>query len=296
MTAAKRSLTHVVTLFLISALAFQCDKLENVGREVRLSDEVPAVDKTREAKILTAFFGLDNALPPTSRILYRKAPGKDGMPLVFSLEIDPSTLDASDFQVRTESGSTYNVEAVTLLPAEEEYELRTVLLIGNYGNFPDDQPISVTVVDDLMTRTGKNFKGKSAEVTPLEEGPVLSYAEYFTFTNNYPYVKEGMGCDCPKDKTRMVVKAVWAGGVRAMNGEELGKNELRAFEVTLLQGSDTIKVNPFQLADLADNDNNIDLCLAESGTPIKLEVKENTAIDPRNDPNPKTEIEVISRW
>jgi hypothetical protein len=93
-----------------------------------------------------------------------------------------------------------------------------------------------------------------------------------------------------------VVKAVWAGGVRAVSGEELGDKERNAFEVQLVQGADTITVSPFQLADLSDNDNNIDLCLDKPGIPIKLVVKENTAIDPRDDKNPETEIEVVSRW
>jgi len=261
----KRSLVPIFALIIASLLVSQCEKINNARREPRLSATVPAVDKTREAKILTAFFGLDNALPATSRVLYRKAPGKDGMPIVFSLEVDPTTLDASDFQVTTKNGSTFEVEAVTLLPAEEEYELRTALLIGEYGNFPDNPPILVTIVDELTSRTGASFKGESAEVIPLEEGPVLSYAEYFTFTDDYPYVKEGAGCDCPKQTTKMVVKAVWAGGVRAVNGEELGNNEIKAFEVTMMQGSDTVTVTPFQLADLADNDNNIDLCLEKSG-------------------------------
>jgi len=292
----KKSLVPIFALIIASLLVSQCKKFSNARRELRLSANVPAVDQTREAKILTAFFGLDNALPPTSRVLYRKAPGKDGMPIVFSLEVDPTTLDASDFQVSTKDGSTFDVEAVTLLPAEEEFELRTALLIGEYGNYPDNPPVLVSIVDDLMSRTGVSFKGKSATVIPLEEGPILSYAEYFTFTDDYPYVKEGAGCDCPKETTKMVVKAVWAGGVRALNGEELGNNEIKAFEVIMTQGSDTVTVTPFQLADLADNDNNIDLCLAESGIPISVTIKENTAIDPRNDKNPRTTIEVVSRW
>jgi hypothetical protein len=81
-----------------------------------------------------------------------------------------------------------------------------------------------------------------------------------------------------------------------VNGEELGNNEIKAFEVTMVQGSDTVTVTPFQLADLADNDNNIDLCLEESGIPISVTVKENTAIDPRDDKNQTTIIEVVSRW
>ena len=55
-------------------------------------------------------------------------------------------------------------------------------------------------------------------------------------------------------------------------------------------------VNPFLLADLNDNDNNIDLCIKEPGIPLHLRVNENIAIDPRDDKNPKTEVEIISRW
>lgn len=292
----KRSLYIFLGLLILISMVSQCSKIKNARRAIKLSATVPTIDQTREAKILTAFFGLDNALPQTSRVLYRKAPGKDGMPIVFSLEVSPETLDASDIQVTTKNGTIFDVEAVTFLPAEEEFELRTALLIGEYGNYPDNPPVSVAIVGDVMSRTGVNFKGQSKEVIPLPEGPILSYAEYFTFTEDYPYVADGIGCDCPKETTQMVVKAVWAGGVRALNGEELGDNDRDAFEVILVQGSDTVTVNPFQLADLGDNDNNIDLCLKENGIPIKVIVKENTAIDPRDDANPRTTVEVLSRW
>jgi hypothetical protein len=289
-----------IILFLATGNFIRCSaqtKLkQNRQREVQLSASIPEIDKTREVKILTVFFGLDNELNRMSRFLYKNAPGQDGMPVVFSHELDPGTLDASDFEVTTKNGDVHEIEAVTLMPAEEAFELRTLLLIGEYGNYPDNPPVCFKIVGDLMTRTGVNYRGQSKEVIPLEEGPVLSYAEYFTFTDDYPYVEKGVGCDCPKETTKMVVKAVWAGGVRAINGKDLGDNDISAFEVTMVQGKDTVVVTPFQLADLEDNDNNIDLCLKESGIPIKVTVKENTAIDPRDDPNPRTEIEVQSRW
>ncbi|MEO0583165.1 MAG: hypothetical protein AAF135_13155, partial [Bacteroidota bacterium] len=265
-------------------------------RKLYLSDSVPEIDKTRETKILTAFFGLDNALPQRARLIYAKAPGKDGMPLVFSHELDPSTLDGADFAVTTQDGSVFNVEAASFLPANEEFELRTVLLIGEYGTYPDNQPVSVKIVGDLVARAGQNYKGDSIKVIPLESGPILSYAEYFTIDEDYPYRESGDACDCPKEETYRVVKAVWAGGVRALNGEELGENEKNAFTVTLVDGVDTLKVHPFQLADLGDNENNIDLCLKETGIPILVEVAENVAMDPNDDPNPKTQIKVVSRW
>jgi len=260
------------------------------------SETLPEVDKTRELKILTAFFGLDNGLTKRANLIYSKAYGKDGMPLVFSHELNPSTIQGSDFEVTTKKGNVYIVEAASLQPANEEFELRTVLLIGEYGSYPDNQPVSVKVIGDLMTRTGQNYKGQSITVIPLEDGPILSYADYFSFDKDYPFVKKGRGCDCPKEETKTVVKVVWSGGVRALNGKELGENELKDFVVTLVNGADTTKVTPFKLADLGDSENNIDLCLKQSGTPILVEVNENIAIDPNNDKNPKTQMKVVSRW
>ncbi|MFY0651084.1 MAG: hypothetical protein JXQ96_03585 [Cyclobacteriaceae bacterium] len=147
-----------------------------------------------------------------------------------------------------------------------------------------------------MARKGQIFKGESVNVIPLEEGPVLSYAEYFTFDEKYHYVETGGGCDCPREEIKIVVKAVWSGGVRAVNGEELGKNEKEDFIVALVNGSDRIKVIPFKLADLGDNENNIYLCLKQSSIPILVQVNENIATDPNDDKNPKTEIKVESRW
>jgi hypothetical protein len=265
-------------------------------RKLYLSASIPEIDKKRDIKILTAFFGLDNGLTQRARAIYRKAPGKDGMPLVFSHELDPKTLEGADFAVTTKNGKVFIVEAASFLPANEEFELRTVLLIGEYGNYPDNPAVSVEVVGDLMARTGQNFKGQTVKVIPLEEGPVLSYAEYFTIDENYPYIEKGKGCDCPKEETKMVIKAVWSGGVRAVNGKELGANEMDDFIVTLVNGSDTFKVTPFKLADLGDNENNIDLCLKQSGIPILVQVNENIAIDPNDDKNPKTQVKVVNRW
>lgn len=264
-------------------------------RRIKLSETIPAVDKTREAKVLSAFFGLDD-LPTASLLLYLRAAGKNGMPVIFSQELDPTSLDHSDFEVIAKDGSKYEVEFVTLKPANEEYELRTVLFIGEYGTHPDNPPVLVKVVDDLFSRSGQNYKGQNIEVIPLPEGPTLSYAEYFTFDDDYPYVKRGPGCDCPKEETQLVVRVVWAGGVKAKDGKELGDRELQNFRVKLVQGNDTIIVSPFQLADLKDNDNNIDLCIEEKGIPVHVEVDPGIAIDPRGDKNPATHARISPRW
>ena len=54
--------------------------------------------------------------------------------------------------------------------------------------------------------------------------------------------------------------------------------------------------DPFRLADLDDNENNIDLCIKEAGIPISVKADEKIAIDPNDDLNAVTEINITSRW
>lgn len=227
--------------------------------------------------------------------IWIKAPGKDGMPLVFSHEIDPSSLDATDFEITTQNGEKLTVPFVTFRPAVEAFELRTVLLIGDLGDFPENEPVAVAVIGDLLSRDRQNYKGQKVSVTPLTEGPFISYAEYFSFDEQYPYVEQGRGCDCPEATTTTIVRTVWAGGVRATSGEEPGERELAKFTVFLLQDQDTLITHPFQIADVNDNDNNIDLCLRENGIPLSVQVEANTAIDPRGDANPFTIQDIVRR-
>ena len=293
----KYLLRFLLFLFCLVVLALSFFYLRaNERLQPILSEEIPPISQQRKTKVLSAFFGLDNALPLAAIGLSWKAPGKDGMPVVFSHELNPTTIEASDFKIKTAKGNMFDVEVVTLRPAIEAFELRTVLLIGEFGNHPYDEPIEVSIIGDLLARSGQNFKGQKVGVTPLVKGPFLSHAEYFKLDNNYPYVIAGRGCDCPTEKTKMVVRTVWAGGVRAVNGKELGAKELQNFKVALHIGKDTLIVHPFQIADLSDNDNNIDLCIDKEGIPLTVSVKANTAIDPRDDGNDFTNIGVVARW
>lgn len=279
-------------LFSVLSLLISCQQIP----DYILSEKNPPIDKTREAKMRSAFFGLDNGLTPKSRLIWRKAPGKDGMPIVFSHEIDPETLDASDFQIKTQKGEIRGVEFVSFKPAIEAFELRTVLLIGEYGDYPDNEPIEVEITGELKSRDGQDLKGQKISVTPLADGPFISYAEYFKIDDQYPYVEKGNGCDCPKSETQVVVRTVWSGGVRSKEGKEIGGAELSHFHIKLVHENDTIEVMPFQIADLNDNENNIDLCIKEVGIPIAVKADENIAIDPNDDLNPATEMKVESRW
>lgn len=280
-----------ISLSILLLLALGCKPLANYN----LSKENPEINKTRKAKMLSAFFGLDNAMPQRAMGIWLQAPGKDGMPLVFSHEIDPETLNANVFQITTQKGQKLSVAFATFKPAIEEFELRTVLLIGEFGNAPDNEPVQVEIIGDLKTRDGQSLKGQKVKISPLNDGPFLTYAEYFNFDSNYPFIKKGNVCDCPKDETQTLVRVVWSGGVRAADGKELGHRELSSFTITLVQNTDTIQVHPFNISDVNDNDNNIDLCIREKGRPIIVEAKQNIAIDPRGDKNPYTKMKIIGR-
>ena len=100
------------------------------------------------------------------------------MPVVFSGEIDRSTMEAGDFQVTTKSGKAVSPICVTLLPAIDEGELRTVLLAGDLGSAGSDSPVRVKIIGNIHTiDQALNFRGAEVEVIPLAQGPSLVTAE-----------------------------------------------------------------------------------------------------------------------
>ena len=58
---------------------------------------------------------------------------QDGMPITFSVRIDPDTLDPEDFRVVTATGDSVIPTCATLRPATESLEQRTVLLAGEFA-------------------------------------------------------------------------------------------------------------------------------------------------------------------
>ena len=123
--------------------------------------------------LLSAFFGLDNALPFAVNLLCFGGAGDDGMPVVLSHRISSDSLRPEQFQITTRSGQLKTPECASLRPAADPGERRTVLLIGEFGNADTDPPEVVTIVEDLLSDTAApvNFNGQSVEVTPLNEGP-----------------------------------------------------------------------------------------------------------------------------
>ena len=81
--------------------------------------------------IVSAFFGLDNVLPG----LLCNQPGSqlDGMPVNFKFPLDVSSLSETDFEVVDRLGNIHTPNCVSLAPANENGENRSVLLLGESG-------------------------------------------------------------------------------------------------------------------------------------------------------------------
>ncbi|TNE49000.1 MAG: hypothetical protein EP343_14065 [Deltaproteobacteria bacterium] len=256
-------------------------------------------------RLLSAFFGLDNTLtlPRWARPVCPQAVKKDGMPIVFSEEIDQTSMQPTDFLIVTKSGKKKTPICVTLRPAGEEDEDRTALLIGDFGDHPNDPPVKVQIVSSLLAEDGRDFKGQSVAVIPLTEGPTIIYAESFPASRPQPKrsIRErlvqrfGKGKACPKS-TKQVVRVIWTGGIRAVNGKPHDPSHRKHYHVTFRKkDGTTYKASPQHLADLGDNDNNIELCFATMDNPTHVEADAGFAIDPRDDKNPKTSVAVVPK-
>lgn len=280
------------------------------GTSPRPVDDYPAnttqTDTTREGgtaqqpgQLLSAFFGLDNSMPRRAEYgLCEDAADADGMPVIFSHEVDVDTLQAGDFRVLTQSGQAGLVYCVTLFPAVDLGELRTALLIGELGSATDDPPVRVEIVGNLFSLDQTiNFKGAAIDVTPLSAGPSLVLAEsvpqaqWQLGKQSGPF--RGAGSGCPQG-TVQIVRAVWGGGVERADGEEPGESERLLYQVTLTQSDGSTKtVAPFALGDLGDGDNNHLLCLDLPGTPLAVAFPAGHLVDPNHDLNPDTTIPVL---
>jgi len=257
---------------------------------------LPRESGGQSAELLSAFFGLDNALPFLSRLICRRAPGKDGMPVIFSTEIDHTTMQAGDFRVTTASGETGRIQCVTLLPATDAGELRTVLLVGEFGSAETDPPEQVEIIGHLhsIDRT-LDFQGARIDVTPLSPGPSIVMAEIVD-----PAAQDlGLGrrrtdgTDCPAEGIRQAVRVVWAGGVTLENGDEPGDAERDLYRVTVRAEDGTERdITPVALADLGDGDNNHLLCLDTAHMPVSVSFPAGVLTDPNGDLNPATTINV----
>jgi len=101
----------ILGLVLIGLTLAGCENIREANRMGAVADstqqDTTTTDVTatrdangREAALLSAFFGIDNGLPRVAnKGICPGAAGQDGMPVIFSHEIDVNTLQAEDFRV-----------------------------------------------------------------------------------------------------------------------------------------------------------------------------------------------------
>jgi hypothetical protein len=251
-----------------------------------------------DASLLSAFYGLDDGLPLLAGLLVCGGErGQDGMPVVFSKELHLETLQAGDFEVVLGDDRSGEIVCVTPAPAADSGELRTILMVGDFGS-ADDPPIRVEIVGNILSLDERsNFRGSQVGVTRLEDGPSLVFAqivpeeewELGKSPTRFPF---GGGSGCP-ESTRQVVRAVWNGGVTKPGGDEIDDVERRAYRVLVDGGADgPTEVTPFAIGDLGDGDNNHELCLDTEVPALRVAFPAGLMTDPREDLNPATEVTV----
>lgn len=259
-------------------------------------DLISAADGPPNHALLSAYFGLDDAMPFAANGLCRGAAGQDGMPVIFATEVEPATVRADAFAVVSESGEARTPVCATLRPAVDPGELRTVLLIGEFGDAGADPPALVEVVGDIVAAdgTGRSYLGATVPVTPLAAGPTMVFAEPVPPDQWALDRRSGpqRGDGCPAEGTRQIVRATWAGGVTNQSGDDPDAAEQALYEVTLrLPNGDERTVSPIAVADLGDGDNNHLLCLDVAGEPLAVAYPAGHLYDPNHDaPNPATRV------
>lgn len=235
-------------------------------------------------RILSAYHGLD-PIPARAMRFCGMSPvaDQDGMPLVFSTQINITSVSATAFAVETSSGEIVTPLCATLRPAIERLEQRTILLIGPFSR-GDSLPVGIKVVEQLEDAYGNTLVGLSiSQVTPLDAGPSLILAERFLPTT------PGLEGECPED-TAQAVQLTWEGGVTGPQGADLAESQRTAISVLLENG---ITINPRALAD-DDPDNHIIACISERSAAVSVSVAAGYFYDPGDDANPETTTAVVS--
>ncbi len=251
----------------------------------------------RAAELVGALFGRDDDLPFSfGLVACVGGGGKDGMPILFSHEIDHATLEPGDITITKSSGERGDITCLTMAPAEDLGELRTALLVGQFGG-PDDQPVLIEITGNVLSKDHQvNFKGTSIKPTALELGPSLVWAEIvpqaeWTLGQTASRLPWGRGDGCPPNTTQ-IVRVAWNGGVTPVADKAGLSPDLYKVTVTNADGGHT-EVTPFAIADLGDGDNNHKLCLDVTDRATSVWFPANQVTDPRGDVNDETFVDIV---
>lgn len=306
MFSTKLYASPAIAMAFLSLTTVACaqSQLSDISSGVK-TDQTPDIDLSREhegrrAELLSAFFGLDDdgRLKRAARRSCNISDATDGMPVIFSEELDPTTIEAGDIRIELSSGDLGDVTCVTLGPALEPGEHRTLLTLGDFGDAVENPPVRVEIVGNLHDKTGNlNFRGASIAVTPLVAGPSLVLAHPVPQgtwkTDNKTQTNWRKQANCPEDGLKQIIRTVWDGGVRPIPEQTQDTSLADLYSVTLEQADGTqLTINPFSVGNLADRDNNHELCLDVEGHPVRVAFPGGYLVDPNDDKNDDTSVEI----
>ena len=276
----------------IIILLFSCNKNEDHQEEVTNDCKGEYTTEEIQDTLVSAFFGLDNALP--SLFLCNQQAGLlDGMPVNFKFPLDASSLSENDFEVIDSLGNIHTPICVSMAPADENGENRTVLLLGEFGTAVINPPVEVRVVGDLFTTDTlsgesvcsaiKNLNGiTTTNVIPLADGPSLFFAQRINGNLN----------EC--NSGTQTVQVAWNGGITPFIGGDTESDLFQYYVGYSYCSGDLIPHVPISIVDINDNDNFHQLCFSTSDEIVKISMMANTVKDPNHDPNLYSEIDVSS--
>ena len=251
--------------------------------------ETTPSSNSNQPRILSAFFGLDDSLPAAIEGVCPGGTGLDGLPMIVTAQLADLDLPASAFRVIRSSGADGVVRCASLRPAIGPLERRTVLLVGDLGEYPSDPPTRVEITGPLALADGGMLTHVVFDdVSGLEQGARIGLAERFVWAEIAPLLPDNLN-QCPRTETIQIVNVLWQGGITAAGGAPLGERERQGLRVTVREPSGAQReILPFALGDLNDRDNHLHLCLDTTDEAIAVSADAGLFFDPREDPNPAT--------
>ena len=279
---------HILIIFFILFLSSCAEDNEETQEQVKEDTH----EQVEQDALVSGFFGLDNALP--SLLLCNQQGGLvDGMPVNFKFPLDASSLSETDFEVLDSLGNIHTPICVSLAPANENGENRTVLLLGEFGTPVTNPPVEIRIVGDLFTTdtlSGEsvcsaiiNLNGvTTTNVIPLADGPSLFFAQRIDGNLN----------EC--NSGTQTIQVAWNGGITPYISDDI-ESDLFQYYVGYSDSSGVLIPHvPISIADINDNDNFHQLCFSTSDEIVKISMMANTVEDPNHDPNLYSEIDVSS--
>jgi hypothetical protein len=289
-----------------------------------MQDELQAADLfSEEPELMSASFGFDGILgvdggeeevraaggawnqlacePPDRRVETSSATtsalarsfgadpeGADGLPVVFSWPVLPSTVQPEDFEVVLSDGSPGRVDGVSLVPNQEYNERQVIVLVGEFGDregqyaervtvVEDDSPLQLVGPDGPVSAVGLTFEG----VDPYETGPSLVAAKLTAMSTDgegspqlFSLVEHNDGVTLYGERARWRLRLYTSGGFSPDGVRGLRPDEFSSFFLLHAQAEDGSAVELREVGvDYAIGDGQVRvLGLADLGEPASDEV------------------------